>query len=353
VGSEGHFENPSGKARGIWNNYLNPTISALNVVNATGTTNPLLTATATAANIAQAQSLGFAVPNPFSAGSSPYSTSLEVYQYYEQFPQYSGITDSAGFVGNSNFNALEVTVRQRPANGLDLMINYTYSKTIDDGGTFREGYDTRLDRSVSTSDEPQNLAATAAYQLPFGKGHSWGSSALARPLLSDWNVSGIFIYHSGFPIVVTATGCGTANIITACMPSVVPGTAGRINGSYGKESGFSTATTYSQAKYLNSAAFTVANVNTTQAYYQPGNAPRAAALNLWGPSLYNLDLGLKRSFPIYRENVKFLVEADLLNTTNHVVFGSPSAVVGSSSFGELTGVANVNRDLQMSARISW
>ena len=105
VGSEGHFENPSGKARGIWNNYLNPSFSALNVVNATGTTNPLLTATATAANIAQAQSLGFAVPNPFSAGSSPFSTSLEVYQYFEQFPQYSGMTDSAGFVGNSNFNA--------------------------------------------------------------------------------------------------------------------------------------------------------------------------------------------------------------------------------------------------------
>ena len=137
------------------------------------------------------------------------------------------------------------------------------------------------------------------------------------------------------------------------MPSIVPGTAGRINGSYGKAAGYNTATTYSQAKYLNSAAFTVANVNTTQAYYQLEMHRCVGALNLWGPSLYNLDLGLKRSFPIYRENVKFLLEADLLNATNHVVFGSPNAVVGSSSFGELTSVANVNRDLQMSARISW
>jgi len=353
VGSEGHFENPSGKARGVWNNDLSPAFSALNVVDATGTTNPLLTAPATPANIAQAQSLGFTVPNPYAANSSPFPTSLEVYQYFEQFPQYSGITDSAGFVGNSNFNALEITIKQRPAHGLDMMLNYTYSKTIDDGGTFREGYNTRLDRSLSTSDEPQNLSATAAYQLPFGQGHPWVASGWGRPLVSDWNLSGIVIYHSGFPIVATGTGCGTANIVTTCIPSIVPGIAARINGSYGKTAGYNTATTYTQKQYLNPAAFTVANVNTAQAYYQPGNAPRVAALNLWGPSLYNLDLGLKRNFPLFRESVKLQFEADLLNATNHAVFGSPNAVVGSSSFGELTSVANVNRDLQLSARISW
>ena len=89
------------------------------------------------------------------------------------------------------------------------------------------------------------------------------------------------------------------------------------------------------------------------ALYVPGNAPRVAALNLWGPSLFNLDLGLKRTFPIH-ENWKLLFEVDDLNALNHVVFAAPGAVVnGGSAFGELTSVANTARDFQLSARVSW
>ena len=69
------------------------------------------------------------------------------------------MSDNTSFVGNENWNALEITLRQRPAHGLNFMLNYTYSKSIDDLGTFRVGDNTHLDRSLSTADEPQNLAA--------------------------------------------------------------------------------------------------------------------------------------------------------------------------------------------------
>jgi hypothetical protein len=276
-------------------------------------------------------------------------------------------------VGNTNFNALEITLKQRTAHGLDVMLNYTYSKTIDDLGTFRVGDNTRLDRSVSTADEPQNLAATAVYQLPFGRGHIGGNNFWLRSIASDWGLSGIATYHSGFPIAVTGSGCGTGDILNQCMPSIVPGKASRINGSYGKSSGYTTAATYTQQQYINPSAFTVAltttanavgttvstssqqytNVGAGPALYVPGNAARVAALNLWGPSLFNLDLGLKRTFPIYRE-AKLQLEVDGLNALNHVVFSAPNAVVnGGSSFGELSSVANTARDFQLSARIQW
>jgi hypothetical protein len=94
-------------------------------------------------------------------------------------------------------------------------------------------------------------------------------------------------------------------------------------------------------------------VGVGAAFYVPGNATRVAALNLWGPSLFNIDLGLKRSFPIY-ENVKLLFEVNALNALNHVVFAAPGAVVDSgTAFGELTSVANTARDFQLSARITW
>jgi hypothetical protein len=335
--------------------------SALVPCSGTGCTAPLLAQKATAANLALAVGAGFTPPNPFT--SATYYASNSVYQYYLAFPQFKSITDGTSFAGNTNFNALEVTLKQRTAHGLDLMLNYTYSKTIDDLGTFRVGDKPRLDRSISAADQPQNLAATAVYQLPFGRGHMGADNFVVRSLASEWGLSSIVTYHSGFPIAATASGCGGSSILSQCMPSVVPSQASRINGSYGKAAGFNTATTYTQEPYINPSAFTVAsngtatsqavNVGSGPALYVPGNAPRIGALNLWAPSTFNLDLGLKRTFPIY-ENWKLLFEADALNALNHVVFAAPNAVVnGGSSFGELTSVANTARDFQLSARISW
>jgi hypothetical protein len=157
------------------------------------------------------------------------------------------------------------------------------------------------------------------------------------------------------------------------MPNVLPGQAGRINGQYARAAGASTATTFSTVQYVNPAAFTVnapgtsaqygtsVNTNSSQvtyigngpALYVPGNAPRVGALNVWGMGTYNIDLGLKRTFPIW-EQVNFQFEADFLNATNHVVWSSPSGSVNSGSgFGEITSLANLPRDVQVSARINW
>ena len=174
-------------------------------------------------------------------------------------------------------------------------------------------------------------------------------------------------------VTSTGSGCGGSSILNQCMPNIIPGNAGRINGPYGKAAGFNTATTFTSEQYLNPSAFSVnitssstpvgtvtstpsaqsTNVGSGPALYVPGDAPRVAALNLWAPSLFNLDLGLKRTFPIH-ENWQLLFEADALNALNHVVFAAPNAVVnGGSSFGELTSVANTARDFQLSARVVW
>jgi hypothetical protein len=316
VGSQGHFISIA-NAVGARNGYLPESLAAManyNVSSAgtltpcsgSACTAPLLTQKATAANLALAVGAGFTPPNPFTTAT--FYASNSVNQYYLAFPQYKSITDGTSFVGNSTFNALEISLKQRTAHGLDMMINYTYSKTIDDLGTFRVGDNTRLDRSLSTADEPQNLAGTAVYQSPFGRGHIGGENFFVRALASDWVLSGIVTYHSGFPIAVTGSGCGTGDILNQCMPSVVSGQAGRVNGPYGKLAGANTATTFTSQPYLNPNAFTVATnaapgtsspvwtggpvqtngqftgVGTGAAFYAPGNAPRVAALNLWGPS---------------------------------------------------------------------
>jgi hypothetical protein len=389
VGSEGHFiSTGSNKAIGSRNNELPESMAALAGYNANGTacsgatcTTPLLTQTAGSAssnpmsNITTAQGLGFTPPNPYNPADSQYYYKNAVSSYYTNFPQYSGISDTTGFVGNENWNAVELSIRQRPAHGLNWMLNYTYSKSIDDLGTFRVGDNNRLDRSISNGDQPQNLTGTVVYKLPIGRGHMWGDNWAYRAIASDWSLAGITSYHSGFPIMITGSGCGGAGILNQCMPNVIAGQSGRQNGAYGKHitAAVGSANYFGSVQYLNPAAFTVqasgsasnygTSVNTAStqatyvgngpALYVPGNASRGAALNTWGMGYYDVDMSVSRSFPIYREWA-FSFRMDMSNVTNHVVWGSPNAVVnGGSSFGTLSSVSNQPRDVQVSGRISW
>jgi hypothetical protein len=388
VGSQGHFIS-GGLAPYNYKNALPYSYSQLAAYQPSGSgtipctgltcTTPLLGTKWSATNQALFQSLGFTPPNPYTGGVT-YTTANSTSGYFTAYPQY-GVSDTTTFTGNTNYNALQLTLRQRAAHGLDFMLNYTFSKSIDDVGTFRTNDNPRLDRSISVTDQPENLTGTIVYQSPFGKGGMASENFLVRSIAKDWSISGIFTYHSGLPITVTGTGCpGTT--LNQCMPSVVPGVQPR-TASYAKPqggvvAGTGYANTYSTIHHLDLNAFTVldatnsAPTNTQQqavglglAAYQIGTAPRVGADNIWSMGYYNLDLGLKRSFPIY-ERVTFQIEADLLNATNHVVFGAPSGAVGngsatesgtsitgSTTYGLITGVANQPRDMQLSGRISW
>jgi hypothetical protein len=216
------------------------------------------------------------------------------------------------------------------------------------------------------------------YALPIGRGHIWGDNLVYRAIASDWTASTIFSYHSGFPIVLTgSTGCGGAGILKQCMPSIVPGQAGRVNGAYGKNitsapgspnyiggiqyfnvNAFYVATVGTAANYgtcTNTSSSQVCNVGNGPALYVPGNAPRVAALNMFGMSYYDDDIAVKRAFPVYRE-WNIAIEVDMSNLTNHVVWGSPnSAVNGGSSFGTISALNSSNnpRDVQGMLRINF
>lgn len=389
VGSQGHFISAP-KANYLRNNGLPESMAGLagyTLTQSNGTTQtacsgntclyPVLGQKATTAYLSMAQADGFTPPNPFSSASNYYASN-SVSQYYQPFPQYSGVNDSTSFVGNENWNALEVSVRQRLASGLNIMVNYTWSKSIDDLGTFRVGDNTRLDRSISAASQPQSLTATAVYPLPIGRGHWGGDNFVYRSIVSDWTISGIGIYHSGLPILATASGCGGGGILNQCMPSVVAGQHGR-QYKYGKTATGAAvswdpnnANYIGKVQYINPNAFTVNSGGTPSNYgtnsgqaifvgngpalYVPGNAARVAPIKgMWTQSTYNVDMSLKRTFPIYR-TLHLAIGVDMANVTNHVVLNGPSASVAAGTnltFGTITGVANYPRDVQGSARILW
>lgn len=325
AGSAGHFLPANGSgARGIFNDQLDPKYYALG---------SLLNAKATAANITAAQAIipGVQLPYPTFSGT--------IAQMLRPFPQYSGVGDTYGNVVNSSYHALQLSLQKRMSDGLSFMLNYTYSKEIDDGGTFRSGYlPNIIESSVGTSSQPQLLSITSVYQFPFRP-----SNGFARALAANWTISGIYTYRSGNPLAITSSACNTPFAGT-CMPNYTPGYAHspRINGGWGH----GVIAGQPSPSYVDVKAFQDAPA------YTFGNLSRTAAYNLWGPGAYNLDMSLRRAFDVTHK-IALLFEVDAFNVTNHVVFGGIQQDMDSTNFGQVSQQTNLSRDIQLAARINF
>jgi hypothetical protein len=127
-------------------------------------------------------------------------------------------------VGNSNFNALQASVRKQFGNGLQFDLNYTYSKSIDltstasrvgfalvgyqniglVGSRLENAFRPNSQRSVSDYDLTHQLNANWVAQLPFGKGRRFAShaSSVADALVGGWELRGVGRWTSGFPFSV-------------------------------------------------------------------------------------------------------------------------------------------------------
>jgi hypothetical protein len=83
---------------------------------------------------------------------------------------------------------------------------------------------------------------------------------------------------------------------------------------------------------LNPASFSL------PAFNQPyGNAGRNSVRL---DPFYQLDMGLHKQFPIFREGIKFDFRAEAFNILNKVNYEGPSSeTVGSSSFGQATSAS--------------
>src|SRR5208283_2096952 len=97
--------------------------------------------------------------------------------------------------------------------------------------------------------------------------------------------------------------------------------------------------------YLNKAAF------VDPAAYTVGDIPRAAPLGLFAPHNADMDITVRREFPI-RERARLAFQADAFNVNNAVHFAAPGLGIDSATFGIFNAMANSPRKLQFSARLS-
>ncbi|HYP06336.1 MAG TPA: hypothetical protein VER03_08860, partial [Bryobacteraceae bacterium] len=321
VGNNGHYL--QGGSRGMWSNQINPKYVALG---------NLLSMTASDANIAAARAIFPEIQRPYANFTG------SIAQMLRPFPQYSGIGDPYGMVGNSNYNSLQFTADKRMSAGLTFQFNYTFGKGFDDLGS-RSAY---WSEKAQTTDPTHTLNAIFLYQLPFGKGRPIAvGNGFVRAIVSNWQLSGITTYRSGTGFGSVGANCNLPSA-GSCYSDFNPNFTGdvRINGDYRvtDRMGNDTTVFLDRNAFQNPAPFTY------------GNTPRTMIYKLHNPADYNQNLSLRREFPI-RESWRFALQMDTFNTFNWVNWGNPNTNPTNANFGRITSQGNSPRVVQFNARI--
>lgn len=307
------------------------------------------------------------IPEPINQETVPGNTASE---------PFSGLVGVGGQVymtsaeGYSNYNAMQVQLRQRQWHGLEYTLNYTWAKNmtnnpgyfgtggVDGPGTYLQNvYNPHADYGVAAFDTRNAVNFVGTYAIPFGHGRDFGSQAnrFVDWAIGGWKVSMNAVMYEGFPITigssqtnVTNNGGGAranqyrpliirnrtlhnwfGNDATATPCSTLPSVPGQNPVcAYGTE--------VSSANYGNQYAFGTAHVGTER-----------------GPGFRDVDVSASKQFRTYKEQY-LQFRADAFNVGNISSYAAPAATVSTTAtFGQITSNLSPPRQIQMSLKYGF
>lgn len=242
------------------------------------------------------------------------------------------------------YNAFEASAEHRFSSGFNVLAAYTFAKSVGtaDGNVqqcdVQNAHNIAAEKGPNTPDFRHRLTVSYVYDLPFGRGKHFGSSAghVAQTVLGGWQTSGVTTVHSGeaFDALlgsdVTNTGATSARPDRIGNPkdfSFNP--AGQV--ALGCIPGHQTLNCW-----FNQAAFAVPALAPGQASaHLFGNTERAV---LRGPDFVNFDFSLYKNFQL-GERFQLTFRSEFFNIFNHPNFGLPNFGSGGGSSG--AGFINV------------
>jgi hypothetical protein len=253
----------------------------------------------------------------------PRSTILEPY------PQFQALYGYTPFTAGSFYNSLQMRFEKRYSNGLSFTGNYTYShQTSDSDSGANSSLGSRLggfgavqdksnlagERSISANDTPNRFVIAATYELPVGRGKSFGGTMdkYLDAVVGGWKIGTFVTVQSGQPLAIRMSsnhiisGSQRPNLIGD--PCTGLSAENVLNG---------------KGYYLNAAAF--ANPGDQIA----GSTPRYISSCRTDP-IRNLDMNLSKKFKI-REGASLELRAEFFNAFNHPNFGAPNTRFSSST----------------------
>jgi hypothetical protein len=242
-------------------------------------------------------------------------------------------------VANSNFNALESTLRYQHA-GSQFLLSYSYSKSIDQGSNIGEQLDPinpRQSRAISAWDQKHTFIASFTLAMPVQ-----AVVHASNRLTSDWSLSGTTRFATGFPVtlydnsdnsLLGTLGNGVNNYLLD-TPQFLPGQLKiNTNGRNGRPA-------------FNTSLFPEETIG------KQGNARRR---NFYGPGIENFDLTLQKNVRLAdAKSLEFRAEA--FNAFNHAQFYGPASVDGQvedpTNFGRIVSAASP-RLVQLVAKFNF
>ncbi len=228
-------------------------------------------------------------------------------------------------IGNSNYNALELSARHTSGRLL-LFASYTYSKSLDQSSNVGEEVNPvnpALSRALSAFDVKHNFVASYAYELPLPR-----LFRIANRWTNGWTVSGITHYSSGFPVTLLNYG---DNSLLGAEPNGI--------NNYGvDEPQFTPGPLQLNSNPRNGRPYFNTSLFSLQPLGTPGNARRRF---FYGPGINNYDMALQKSIPLAEsKSLQFRFEG--FNVFNHAQFYGPASVNGnidSPTFGQVVSAA--------------
>jgi len=262
--------------------------------------------------------------------------------------------------GYSNYNALQVDLRQANWHGLQGDLNYVWSKSLGlaaasgdytaSSGALYTLRNLRLSYTPSSFDIRQVTHAYGTYDLPFGKGKAFLSNGnMMNRLVGGFSVGTVITFQTGAPFRVTG-GYATYNASADGGVTLNGVTPSQLQASVGvhRVPGRTTANLI-DPKYLSTATGGTANYS----YLAPNTTPGTIGniLFLHGPTAFSQNLALTKLIPI-KEQLSFNLQGEFINVWNHPVFGntfgSTTGSVQSTSFSS-AAVTNSPRAIELRA----
>jgi Carboxypeptidase regulatory-like domain len=268
-----------------------------------------------------------------------------------------------------NYDAGQLTVRQRMHHGLEYTLNYTYAKSLTNSsgnygvpntsgsnGAYQDGYNSRADYGPAGMDIRHSLNFVGVYEIPFGRGRTFGSGAKSAldAVFGGWKVSAAAFLYSGFPITINAPGQSNTNSFGQSRanqyrklivrnrtinnwwgtdPSAQPCVGNSTTNAPPVDNG---ACAYGLAYNGGLPTFGTARINTERA-----------------PGYRQVDTSLFKEFHVWREQVVGF-RADFFNIFNIASYGNPdNNVQDGKNFGLISGVRSPPRQIQLSLHYAF
>ncbi len=250
-----------------------------------------------------------------------------------------------------NYNALQATLRQRAARGLQYTVNYTWSRamtnsigffgapSINGANNYAEnGYNNHAEYGPTGQDVRNSVNGNLVYELPFGRGRRFGAnmnSALDE-FVGGWKVAMTGVAYSGFPVTInnSSNNAYTLNKIQRAnhlrQMKIV---------SRSVRDWFGTDPSATSCGLVD---------NGTCAYASPQNGTYgdAAVGSERAPGYQGYDSSVSKAFTVFHEQfVEFRVDAS--NVFNLTALSNPNNTAQSATFGQITSVRSGPRKLQL------